>query len=96
MLTGCMHFYGARIICGDNYAGGAEAENAGTAAEWISTQHLGNFTELQEAKETSGPQGIKPVLLVDRRGSDYRRFLLSLCVCGFVLSHYFKGRKRNI
>lgn len=38
MLTGCMHFYGVEIICGSNYAEGAEAENAGVAVEHVSTQ----------------------------------------------------------
>lgn len=51
-LTGCMHFYGVEIICGDNYAEGAEAENAGMAAEHVSTQQPENSTEHQAAKET--------------------------------------------
>lgn len=56
---GVYAFLPVRIICADKYAGGAEAENPGTAAEPVSTQHLGNFAELQAAKETSGPQGMK-------------------------------------
>lgn len=47
-----MHFYGVEIIYGDNYAEGAEAENAGMAAEHVSTQQPENSTERQAAKET--------------------------------------------
>ena len=38
-----------------NYAEGAEAEEAGMSAEHVSTREPENFTELQAAKETSGP-----------------------------------------
>lgn len=37
-LTGCVRFYGVEITCGDNYAEGAEAENAGMAPEYVSPQ----------------------------------------------------------
>ena len=65
----------------DNYAEGAEAEEAGMSAEHVSTREPENFTELQAAKETSGPWGMKWVLFVDGRGSDYTRIFSGFCFC---------------
>ena len=60
----------------DNYADGAEAGEAGMSAEHVSMQEPENCTELQAAEETSGPWGMKWVLFVDARGSDYTRIFV--------------------
>lgn len=88
----CAFLYVEEIKYRDNYAEGAEAEEAGVSAEHASVQEPENFTELR-AKETSGPEGRNECYLLMEEAVTTQGFFFPDFV--FVLSHCLQGGRET-